>query len=78
MPSRNWFGKGCPYFGGVWEDTSEPDHKEYEPALNHCRHVANHSDTEGNCTAARCPIPREERKKLQYAAHYTNKEPNHA
>lgn len=53
-----WFGKGCEFFSGVWEEneiTGGPDYKEYEPVLVHCFHEENHSDFEGNCNEKLCP-----------------------
>lgn len=57
----NWFGKGCEYFCGQWEEneiTGGPDYKEYAPVLVFCNHPSNPEDTEGNCRRAICPLAR--------------------
>lgn len=57
----NWFGKGCPYFCGSWEEdkiTGGPNFKEYEPVLVFCNHPQNNDDVEGNCNKKQCPLER--------------------
>jgi len=77
MPeSPYWFGKGCPYFRGLWEVACR-DTPDYEntctPELVFCIHDDNTSDVEGNCNEAQCPLPRETRKLYQFHTHYDAK-----
>ena len=55
----NWFGKGCEYFRGRWEEneiTGGPDYKEKKPILVFCNHEENSDDCEGNCNPKYCPL----------------------
>ena len=49
-----WFGKGCQYLTGIWENDGDVD-SEWPPEINHCIHEENHSDYEGNCNESECP-----------------------
>lgn len=54
-----YFGKGCEYFTGQWENIEcclDESYKEDQPILNHCIHKSNKSSTEGNCNKRDCPL----------------------
>lgn len=55
----DYFGKGCEYLSGQWEDErlyDDESYKENAPVLNCCRHPENKSDVEGSCTPDQCPF----------------------
>jgi len=57
---NNWFGKGCKYFYGVWEQDdptlSSGTPQEWEPVLVFCSHIDNQENIEGNCRKEICPL----------------------
>jgi hypothetical protein len=58
-----YFGKGCEFFTGQWEDEhlyEDESYKEYEPVLVHCAHVNNYQMCEGNCNKEDCPLGKKE------------------
>ena len=51
--SFEYFGKGCEYFLGQWEEDDSKE--EGTPILVFCKHYNNHSSSEGNCNKDECP-----------------------
>jgi hypothetical protein len=57
--TKDYFGKGCKYLIGQWEDQylyEEERYKENTPELIFCNHPDNECDTEGNCNGRDCPL----------------------
>ncbi len=63
--SVSYFGKGCEFFSGQWEDeqtcrASGIDFKDTcTPVLVFCGHENNKEKTEGNCRKDNCPLHKE-------------------
>lgn len=47
-----YFGKGCEFLGGQWEDGD----KNSVPTISCCNHVDNPDIYEGSCNESQCPI----------------------
>lgn len=53
----DYFGKGCKYLTGQWEDEAVDEKAEEHgpPVINHCKHPEQKEDVEGNCNPSDCP-----------------------
>ncbi len=59
---KDWFGKECFYFNGVWAYS-----EEFEPEICFCSHKDNPENVEGNCYRAICPLYTKKHKKEDMA-----------